>query len=307
MEAEPARPDVDVVIATRNRPVQLRVAVAAVLAQDYPARVVVTVVFDQSEPDRTLECADDHRAVQVVENARQPGLAGARNAGVAHGRAALVAFCDDDDLWLPDKLSRQVEALEALPGAATCVTGITVAYDGRELDRVPTAETVSIANLVRNRGMEAHPSTVLVRREALEGPIGPVDEEIPGSYGEDFDWILRAAEAAPIAVVSRPLVRVVWGQSQFSTRWRTIVDAIDYLVLKHPRFSEDPRALARLNGRRSFALAALGERREALTAVKDTLRGNWRERRALLALVVLSRLRTAEQLLDWAHRRGHGI
>ena len=211
---------------------------------------------------------------------------------------------------MPDKLRLQVEALEALPGAATCVTGITVVYDGRELDRVTTPDTVSIANLVRNRGMEAHPSTVLVRRRALEGPIGPVDEEIPGSRGGlQLDPCSgRRGGSHHRVVASRPLVRVVWGQSQFSTRWRTIVDAIDYLVLKHPRFSEDPRALARLNGRRSFALAALGERREALTAITDTLQA-----RGLARAAGAPRARrpgpvpTIEQLLDWAHRRGHGI
>lgn len=300
-------PDVDVVIATHNRPQQLREAIEAVLAQDYVGRITITVVFDQSEPDPSVELSKSLRAVEVIKNERSPGLAGARNSGVSHGSAPLVAFCDDDDLWLPAKVSAQVQALAATPEAQTCVTGITVLYDGHDLDRVPTSDTVTLTNLVRNRGMEAHPSTVLVRREAFEGPIGLVDEQIPGSYAEDFDWILRAAEVAPIAVVSQPLVRVVWGQSQFSTRWQTIVDAINYLIVKHPRFSEDPRALARLLGRRSFALAALGRRQEALADARNALRGNWREKRALLAVAISLRLTTAEKLLDRAHRRGHGI
>lgn len=300
-------PDVEVVIATRNRPRQLRQAIEAVMSQDYAGRIAVIVVFDQSEPDSSVALAGDLRSVDVILNTRSPGLAGARNAGVRHGHAPLVAFCDDDDLWLSDKISKQTEALEATPGAQTCVTGVTIVYDGVEVDRVPTADTVALANLVRNRGMEAHPSTVIVRREALEGAIGLVDEEIPGSYGEDFDWILRAAAAAPIAVVSQPLVRVVWGQSQFSTRWQTIVDAIDYLLAKHPCFAEDPQAFARLFGRRSFALAALGRRKEALAGARATLRSNWREKRALVAVVVALRLTTAERLLDRAHRRGHGI
>ena len=40
--------------------------------------------------------------------------------------------------------------------------------------------------------MEAHASSVLVRRSALEGAIGLIDEQLPGSYGEDFDWLIRA-------------------------------------------------------------------------------------------------------------------
>ena len=105
--------------------------------------------------------------------------------------------------------------------------------------------------------MEAHPSTVMVRRDALLGPIGLVDEELPGSYGEDFDWIIRSAQVGEFAVVAEPLVKVLWGQSMFSQRWQTIVDAIDYVAGQAHVFHEDPRALGRVYGQRAFALAAL--------------------------------------------------
>ena len=74
--------------------------------------------------------------------------------------------------------------------------------------------------------------TILVTREAIQGPIGLVDEHIPGSYAEDYDWILRAALAGPIAVVEEPLVRVRWGQSLFSSRWQTIIEALATIGIK---------------------------------------------------------------------------
>lgn len=301
-------PTVDIVIATHNRPEQLREALDAMVAQDYPGRINVIVVFDQSEPDFGLVKDDGDRTVEVVVNdQRSPGLAGARNTGIEHGEAPLVAFCDDDDVWFPSKISAQVATMTKAPDAQTCVTGIVVSYGDREVARVPTEQTVTYRQLVRNRGMEAHPSTVMVRRDALEGPIGLVDEKIPGSYGEDFDWILRAAEVSRIAVVAEPLVRVMWGQSLFSNRWQTIVDAIDYLIDKHPAFGRDPRALGRLRGRQSFALAAVGRRREALAHARQSIRANWRERRAYLAVAVACGLVSSARLMDWAHRRGHGI
>ncbi len=88
----------------------------------------------------------------------------------------------------------------------------------------------------------------MVRRDALLGPIGLVDEEIPGSYAEDFDWILRAAEAGRIAVVERDLVNVRWGQSLFSRNWQTIIDAVDYVLAKHAELRDrpaGPRPIAR--------------------------------------------------------------
>src|SRR5207244_12331569 len=84
-------PDVGVLIPTRDRPAQLRAALAAVRAQDYPGRVRTVIVHDRSEPDRGLA---GHGRVQVLVNHRTPGLAGARNTGVLALDTELVAFCD---------------------------------------------------------------------------------------------------------------------------------------------------------------------------------------------------------------------
>lgn len=307
-EQLPALAALDVVIATRNRPELLAEALAAVIAQDYLGEITVYVVFDQSEPDQVLATAaagHPRRRVVVLTNYRTPGLAGARNSGILAGAAPLVAFCDDDDVWLPQKAARQIAELRRSK-ADTVVSGIIVEYDGERTERVPRVEDLRLAALVRNRVMEAHPSTVTVRRDALLDRIGLVDEEIPGSYGEDFDWIIRAVQNGPIALAAAPLVRVRWGGSQFSQNWDVIVRSIDYGLVKHQVFHSDRRALARLQGRRAFALAAL-HRPGALRAACQTARTAPSERRAYLAAAVALRLVSAERLLDLAHRRGHGI
>jgi glycosyltransferase involved in cell wall biosynthesis len=303
---EGALPRVDVVVATRNRPELLRLALDAVWNQTYAGEIVCHVVFDQSDPDQEVARTSATRTIRLMTNDRSPGLAGARNAGILAGSGELVAFCDDDDEWLPAKVEKQVEALldsEAL----TSVTGITVLYADHAVTRVPRADDMTLKQLVRNRVMEAHMSTVMVRRDALLGPIGFVDEELPGSYGEDFDWIIRAAQAGSFAVLAEPLVKIRWGQSMFSQRWQTIVDSIDYSLAKHTVFHEDPQALGRLYGRKAFALAAQGMTRPALQQVYRTVRVNPRERRAYLAGAVALRVVSAERLMRIAHSRGHGI
>lgn len=300
------RPAVDVVICTHQRPELLRIAVASVVAQDYRGRIRVIVVFDRSEPDATLASDDDLRRISIITNARSPGLAGARNSGVEAGDAPLVAFCDDDDAWEPTKLSRQVERMRET-GAPTCVTGIRIQFEDRSSVRLAKADEMTLANLVRHRVMPAHPSSVLVRRDALLGDIGLVDEHIPGSFAEDYDWILRAALAGPICVVEEPLVRVMWGQSLFTGRWRTVIEALDYLVAKHPQFEADPRALARIRGQQAFGYAALGERGMALGRAWQSIRLNPAERRAYVAMPVALGLIRPERVMAALHRRGRGI
>ncbi len=301
-------PSVSVIVATRDRPRLLRIALDSIRAQDYDGDIEALVVFDQSEPDTAITDADPHRRVRTLRNTRTPGLAGARNTGAEAATGTLLAFCDDDDEWLPEKIRLQVRALAALPGATVATGGVIVDFAGRSIARVPDPAGLTFAALLRDRATAAHPSTVVVRRDAFLDRIGPVDEEMPGSYGEDYEWLLRAARTTRIAVVDQPVARVLWGATSFfADRWATMIAAIDYLVAKHPEFGREPRGLARLYGRKAFAYAALGDRAAARTWAVRALRLSWREQRAYVALLVSTGLVRSETALTLAHRTGRGI
>jgi glycosyltransferase involved in cell wall biosynthesis len=278
------------------------------LAQDYPGDVDITVVYDQSEPEAGLLDDFPGAPIQVITNRRATGLAGARNSGIEASKGAWVAFCDDDDDWMPSKLSAQFALLETHPRAEVLATGVVIEYDGAELPRVPEQTTISMNDLLETRVMDAHPSSIVVKRDALLDRIGLVDEAIPGSYGEDYEWILRAARVTEIAVVTEPLVRVRWhSASFFQDRWRTIIEAIDYLVARVPEFKDVKPGYARLLGRQAFAHAALGDRRQAFAKAWQTFRTDWRERRTYVAIAVALHLVSPERVIAWAHARGRGI
>jgi glycosyltransferase involved in cell wall biosynthesis len=304
----PAFPSVSVIVPTRQRPELLRRAVGSIIDQRYQGRIEVLVVFDQEEPVDPGVPVRDGRIVRTLENERSPGLAGARNTGIAAASGELIAYCDDDDEWLPTKLDAQIRALSRAPGAEVVVTGTTVVYGNETTDRLPARTWFTFDDFLRSRGQEVHPSSIVVRRAALVDGIGLVDEAIPGSYGEDYEWLLRAARRSPILAVPEPLVRVHWHRSSFfADRWATIIDAIQYLVARYPEFERHPRGLARLYGRLAFANAALGNRAEARRWARRTLRLNPTERRGYLALGVSTGLVSAETLLRLAHRTGRGI
>jgi hypothetical protein len=187
------------------------------------------------------------------------------------------------------------------------VTGTTIVYDGRAVDRVLERD-VDLAGLLRTRVQAIHPSSIVFDRSAVLDDIGLVDEDIPGSYGEDYEWLLRAAHRGPIRVVPAPLVRAHWHRSSyFSDRWAVIIEAIQYLLAKHPEFEQEPRGLARLYGRMAFAHAAMGDRVEARRWASRSLRLDPSQRRAYLALGVSWRLVSAERVMRLAHRRGKGV
>lgn len=301
-----SQPDVAVVVATRDRPGLLERAIGAILGQDYAGGVDCLVVFDQSQP-RELHVPHEPggRKLTVLRNDRAPGLAGARNTGILASQAPLIAFCDDDDAWMPDKLRSQVECLDA-SGAQFTATGVRIHHGDRAIDRIPPA-CVPLGQLVRERVAALHPSTFLFRRDLVD-QIGLVDEAIPGSYGEDYDWLLRAARQHPVVSVQRVLTDVYWHpRSYFAQRWMTVASALEYLLGKHPELNADPAGRARIQGQIAFAHAALARRSAALRTGGKALRGNPRERRAYLAMAVAAGFLPAATVVRLANRRGRGI
>ncbi|WP_344824131.1 glycosyltransferase family 2 protein [Actinocorallia longicatena] len=299
---------VTVVIATRDRPGQLEEAALAALRQDHPGPLELLVVFDQV-PVRELDLGDlpAGRSLRLMANKRTPGLPGGRNTGIGAATGEYIAFCDDDDSWLPGKVTAQLSLLADHPGSFASGTGVEVRSPGGSTVRLVPFEPVELRHLLRDRVFELHPSSVLVRRDRLVAEAGLVDEEIPGGYAEDYDLALRIARIAPIPCVPEPLTIVNWGGSFFAHRFPMIADALEYLLAKHPEFTGEPAGLARVQGQIAFYRAASGSFRAALGWARRALRGNWREPRAYLALLLTTRLVGAERVLRVLNARGRGV
>lgn len=303
-------PDLSVVISTYNRPVEVREAIAAVRNQDHPGPIETIVVWDKNPPEHELavDPADDPlRPVRTMANDRTPGLPGSRNAGAAVARAPVLGFCDDDDLWMPTKASRQLALLETT-GAPTVISGLDQVVDGNDVVRTRDGgDLLRFVDLLRSRRMEACMVTALVRREAFWGAIGPMDEQIPGGYAEDYDWMLRAARHAPVPVAGEPLVQVRWiVRSHFRNQWPDWEAALGQVLDRNPEFAGEPRGRARIEGQRAVAMAAQGRRRDALAQIRTTLGWSWREPRAVIALAVVAGI-PIDVIGTQLNKRGRGI
>lgn len=298
---------VTVVVPTRDRPELLRRTLEAIRLQDHLGPVATIVVHDQSEPDESLVVDDELRPVRVISNDRSPGLAGARNTGIEAAATDLVAFCDDDDAWLPGKVRAQVARLADRPDAALVATGIRVHYGDRVVDRVLDQSEVSFDDLLRSRLTELHPSGFLLRRSLVE-QVGWVDEEIPGSYAEDYEFLLRIARQFPVLNIDQPLVDVLWHKKSFFTaRWEMIATALSWLLERYPEFDREPAGKARITGQIAFAKAASGHRGDARRWSRDTMRLKALEPRAWLALLVSTGLVGPDTVLSNLHKVGRGI
>jgi glycosyltransferase involved in cell wall biosynthesis len=195
---------VSVVVPTRNRSQLLAMTLRGVLRQREVNLEVIVV--DEASTDDTpalLASLGDPR-VRTLRHQTPQGVSSARNHGAATAHGEWVAFTDDDDLWAPDKLARQVHAARAA-GRDWCYTGSVNIGDGFGIVHglpPPPPEAV-VAALPHYNAIPGGGSNVVVRREALRR-AGPFDIRLRNT--EDWELSIRLAKAGPPAWVCSPLL-----------------------------------------------------------------------------------------------------
>jgi glycosyltransferase involved in cell wall biosynthesis len=180
-------PLVSVVIPTRERPALLARALSSVYDQTWRAREVLVVDDGSAHPPTDVVARFPGARLLVLPERR--GAASARNAGVRAALGDLVAFLDDDDVWLPTKLERQVERLTSAPpdvAAVYCgyrvVSDVTGEVASSYEPRLPAA---GFAEFLDRTVFGT--SIPLVRRRCLE-EVGLFDESLPGTQDRDL-WL----------------------------------------------------------------------------------------------------------------------
>ncbi len=114
-------PLVSVIIPTYNRGWILKEAIDSVLAQDFTDFELIVV--DDGSTDNTQDILTSYKEKIIVEkHSRNKGVSAARNRGITSASGQYVSFLDSDDLWLPQKLSTQVDFFNANPDALICQT-----------------------------------------------------------------------------------------------------------------------------------------------------------------------------------------
>ncbi len=205
----PAPPLVSVIVPTHDRPGRLGAALRSVLDQTHRALEVLVVDDASTEPvDEVVErAAAGDRRVRVLRRAANGGAAAARNTGLAAASGELVAFLDDDDAWMPDKVAAQVAYLGAHPGVGLVSCDHVIAPeatgDAGRVFRGPAAYDAGRLQWVNCAGSF---SFVMVRRPAVDDEL-VIDESF--RCAEDWDLWLRCARRAPVGHLARPLARYV--------------------------------------------------------------------------------------------------
>lgn len=195
-------PSVSVIIPTYNRGWILREAIDSVLDQDYSGYELIVV--DDGSTDDTRAILDAYGREIIVLRQPNQGVSAARNRGIAESCARLVAFLDSDDLWLPQKLTRQVAFFQSNPEALICQTEEIWVRNGVRVN--PKKRHQKPSGLIFEPSLAlclVSPSAVMIRRSLFD-TVGFFDERLPSC--EDYDLWLRISCRYPVFLLDEPLI-----------------------------------------------------------------------------------------------------
>lgn len=261
---------VSVVIPTRNRRALLERALASALAQ---ARIEVEViVVDEGSDDGTAAYVRGlgDRRVSLVRNEAPRGVAAARNVGLDRARSPWIAFLDDDDLWAPEKLAAQLDALGRNPGSRwSCVAALDVDEELRMLEPqvVPEAADGDVAarllalNVIPGGGSGVLVDTALARD--AEG----FDEGL--RILADWDLWIRLALRSPLTVVDQPLLAYLRHETSMTSGMPAIGEELARVAAKYA--AERKTRGVELDWRAWLTYIALMQRRGGLRLAPATL------------------------------------
>jgi glycosyltransferase involved in cell wall biosynthesis len=202
---------VSVVIPTLDRPSLLLRAIDSVLRQTHQ-EIEVIVVVDRPNQDSlsAVQSVNDSR-VRLIVNPYSPTAGGARNAGADHATGEWIAFLDDDDEWLPNKLERQIAFTSGrTPALVSCLSRVVtpsttyispqVAYD----NSMPIDEYLFDRRSLFGAPGFVQTSSYLLPRQLFDkvrfDPEGPHD---------DWGFLLRLSKQVGSRVETVPEVLVV--------------------------------------------------------------------------------------------------
>lgn len=247
---------VSVIIPAYNVGPHIAEAIDSVLSQDYP-QIEVIVVDDGSKDDTADVVANRYPQATLIRKANG-GAATARNAGIREAHGEFIAFLDADDIWLPGKLTAQVDYFHAHPEVGMSCTGFSQWVCDENgvfpdpLTVIPAQGDLAVDAIDADlSGWIYHKlllrnfvwTTVVMMRRSLIDKVGFYDESY--RLGQDYEYFLRASRETEVHRLTRAYA--LYRQHPGSATAR----GIDYnYAARIVRQAKDAWGLASPNGER---------------------------------------------------------
>lgn len=286
------------VITTHKRaPEFVQRALDSVLAQTYPHMEIIVVDdspadFEQRDQIKQLVEA---KGAQYIAHDVCKGACAARNTGLAVAGGEYIAFLDDDDEWLPEKIEKQVAKFTDNVALVYCGSKVCYSSTNTTVESVTAYRRGSVyAELLKTNFIGATSFPLLRRSSLME--IGGFD--IMMQSAQDYDVWLRLAQRYEVDYVSEALaVYYIHTSDRITQNYQKKVAGLERIIAKNQSFlRQNPRAYWGRNMELAPYYAGNGQLgRSILTWVKAAVRCPWELKENLRHLYWIMRIIMGKQ------------
>jgi len=292
--------DVAVIIPTYNCARHLPEAVESVLKQSFTCSELIVVDDGSTDDTRAILRPYQDTISYIYQN--NSGVAKARNTGILASESTYIAFLDADDVWLSNKLERQIDLLIENSGLAMVSCDLTLFDDNltyeetfwqscgcyEDLKREQKQITNAFRKLMYHNFI--YPSTALVKRECFT-QVGLFDESFFGAVAEDKDMWLRIASRYDVGCVPDPLVRRrmhEYSPASLEAIHLSVIKVVEKMERMFPHLLEEQRvASKKILGARYYYLGRLYLHEDELRKSREALLSSLRHSVSVRGLLFL--------------------
>lgn len=212
-------------------------AIRSVVNQTYK-NLEIIVVDDNDGNDeyriatqRKLKGEFGNESLIYIEHSCNKGLPAARNSGIQVARGEYIAFLDDDDEWLPQKLEKQIALFQSLSdkyGVVSCGWNLIHSVNHYSKSVFPNFRGDLSNRLAVNHF--SPPSMILVKKHFLE-KVNGFDEEF--KWREDVELYYRLSGICLFDFVEECLVNYYYHAESMSRNLPQKLIAVDQFIKKH--------------------------------------------------------------------------
>jgi len=226
-------PKVSIILPTHNRAMTIKKSVESILEQTY--KDFELIIIDDNSSDNTygLVMAFGDNRIQYTKLEKQMGAAYARNVGLKKAAGDYLAFQDSDDIWLCEKLTKQMEVFEKEPDSTGVVYSGMWRINGDEKIFVPGGNIHrregDIHTEVLRKNFIGLPSAI-IRKECF-ATSGMFDESLPCL--QDWELWIRMSKKYKFKYMNEALVDAYYTDESISINYKKLSAALMHILDKH--------------------------------------------------------------------------
>ena len=212
----------------------LREAIDSIYNQTFKDWEIIFI--DNCSTDSTKEIVLSYdEKIKYFKTDRNIPLGEARNFGLQKCKGEYLAFLDTDDIWLQDKLERQISLLDSNPDLQMCYSGaIWIDENGKEINRDLPKATTGYVFPSQLKRYEVNMQSVVIRNNI------PIEFNTKMEFSPDFDLFMQIMSRYRVGVEREPLIKYRKLSNSLTTkkidRWGVeMKDALNNIFTQNPK------------------------------------------------------------------------